>query len=319
MLSIALTTRTVPAWGLPPQDEGNRRMNHIPLNRDGRQSVVVRKEVSPTNLLRDVRYGLRGLRGSLGLTVVIVTVLGIGIGANVAMFTVVDAAFLRPLRLPDPDRLVQIQEARLSEGSAIPVPYPNFIDWEKQAQSFESMGIAGVFQETLKQTGGNERIPVAYVSAGFLRAYRVQPVAGRLFTAADDRTGAPPIALVGYRFWQTHFGGDRNAIGRTLILDEQAWTIAGVAAPFQWHRPADVFVPIAVGQNKWGLNMREQRSDTGVIARLKAGVSAAQARAEMKVIAAGLAKHNPAPTEAPARRSPRCASTSAETCEGRRC
>ncbi len=244
-------------------------------------------------LFRDVHYGLRGLRGSLGLTLVIVTVLGIGIGANVAMFTVVDAAFLRPLRLPDPDRLVQIQETRLSEGSSIPVPYPNFTDWAKQVRSFEAMGIAGVFEETLKQTGGNERIRVAYVSAGFHRAYRVQPIAGRLFTAADDRMGGPPAALLAHRFWQTHFAGDRNVIGRTLILDEQVWTIAGVLAPFQWHRHADVFVPIAVGQNKWGLNMREQRSDTGVIARLKPDVSMAQARAEMKVIAAGLAKQYP--------------------------
>jgi predicted permease len=268
-------------------------MNHIPLNRAGRQSVVMRKDVSPMNLLGDLRYGLRGLRNSLGLTLVIVMVLGVGIGANVAMFTVVDAVFLRPLRLPDPDRLVQIQEARLPEGSSLPVNYPNFTDWEKQARSFESIGIAGVFQETLRQTGGNERIAVAYVSAGFHRAYRVQPIAGRLFTTADDRMGAPPIALLGYRFWQTHFAGDRNVIGRRLILDEQVWTIAGVVAPFQWYRPADVFVPIAVGQNKWGLNLRESRSDTGVIARLKPGVSVAQARAEMKVIAAGLAKQYP--------------------------
>ncbi len=245
------------------------------------------------NLLRDVHYGLRGLRGSLGLTLVIVTVLGIGIGSNVAMFTVIDAAFLRPLRLPDPDRLVQIQEARVSEGSSLPVAYPNFVDWEKQARSFESMGIAGVFEETLKQTGGNERIRVAYVSAGFHQAYRLQPIAGRLFTAADDRTGGPPVALLAYRFWQTHFGGDRSVIGRTLILDEQVWTIAGVLAPFQWHRHADVFVPIAVGQDKWALGMRESRSDTGVIARLKPDVSVAQARAEMKVIAAGLAKQYP--------------------------
>jgi predicted permease len=244
------------------------------------------------NLFRDVHYGLRGLRGSLGLTLVIVTVLGIGIGANVAMFTVVDAAFLRPLRLPEPDRLVQIQESR-GAGSSIPVAYPDFVDWEKQARSFESVGIAGVFEETLKRAGGNERIAVAYVSPGFHRAYGVQPVAGRLFTADDDRTGAPPAAVLSYRFWQTHFAGEPSAIGRTLVLDDQVCTVAGVASPFQWDRSADVFVPVAFGQSKWGLGMREQRSRTGVIARLKAGVSVAQARAEMKVIAAGLAKQYP--------------------------
>lgn len=244
------------------------------------------------NLYRDVRHGLRGLRGSLGLTLVIVAVLGIGIGANVAMFTVVDAAFLRPLRFPDPDRLVQIQEAR-PLGGLIPVAYPNFVDWEKQARSFESMGIAGVFEETMRRTGGNERIPVAYVSPGFHRAYGVQAFAGRLMTPADDRAGAAPVALLAYGFWQTHFGGDRDVIGRTVVLDDQAWTIAGVVVPFQWTRSADVFVPIAFGQDKWGLRLREQHSNTGVIARLKPQVSVAQARAEMKVIAARLAKQYP--------------------------
>jgi putative ABC transport system permease protein len=268
-------------------------MNHIPLNRAGRQSVVIRKDVSIMNLLRDLRYGLRNLRGSLGLTLVIVTVLGIGIGANVAMFTVVDAVFLRPLPLPEPDRLVQIQETRASEGSSIPVAYPNFLDWEKQARSFESMGIAGVFQEPWKSAGGNERIPVACVSAAFHRAYRVSAVAGRLFTAADDRPGAPPVALLAHRFWQTQFGGDRSVIGRTLILDEEVWTIAGVVGPFQWDRSADVFLPISLGQSKYGLGVREQRNNTGVIARLKAGVSVTQARAEMNVIAARLARQYP--------------------------
>ena len=107
------------------------------------------------NLLRDVRHGIRSLRTSLGLTLVVIAVLGIGIGANVGMFTVVDAAFLRPLRLPEPERLVQIQESPPSGGD-MPVSYPNFVDWEKQSQSFESMGIVGAFQETLKRRSGLE-------------------------------------------------------------------------------------------------------------------------------------------------------------------
>ncbi len=241
------------------------------------------------NLLRDVSYGLRSLRANLGLALLIVTVLGVGIGANVAMFTVVDAAFLRPLHLADPDRLVQIQELSPSGGST-PVAYPNFVDWEKQVRSFESIGIAGVFEETLKRSGGNLRVPVAYVSPGFHRAYRIRAIVGRLMTTADDQAGAPPVAVLSHRFWQSHFAGDRNLIGRTVILDDQVWTIAGVAAPFQWDRYADVFVPIAFGQGKWGFGLRENRSRTGVIARLKADVSVEQARTEMKVIAARLAK-----------------------------
>src|SRR6266498_2447422 len=133
------------------------------------------------NLLRDVRHGIRSLRASAGLTLVIIAVLGIGIGATVSMFTVVDAAFLRPLRLPEPERLVQIQESPPTGGD-MPVAYPNFVDWEKQQQSFEAIGFVGVFQETLKRAGGNERIRVGYVSPGFHNTYSVKPVVGRLLT-----------------------------------------------------------------------------------------------------------------------------------------
>ncbi|HVX66846.1 MAG TPA: ABC transporter permease [Bryobacteraceae bacterium] len=250
------------------------------------------RSVFVAGLLRDVRYGFRSLRASLGFTLVVIAVLGIGIGANVAMFTVVDAAFLRPLRLPDPERLVQVQETPPGGGD-MPVAYPNFLDWEKQVQSFESMGIGGVFPERLKRAGGSERIQIAYVSPGFHLAYGVKAVIGRMFTAADDRAGAEPVAVLSERFWQTHFAGDAGVIGRTVTIDDQVWTIAGVAASFQWPRTADVFVPIAFGLDKWGLNLREQHSGTGVIARLKPGVSLQQARTEMKVIASRLAKQYP--------------------------
>lgn len=245
-----------------------------------------------TNFLRNLRYGFRSLRANLPVTLVILAMLGIGIGANVAMFTVADAAFLRPLRFPEPERLVQIQESPPG-GFFMPVSYPNFLDWQKQSRSFKALGIAGVWEETLKRAGGNERIPVAYVSEGFHRAYGVQPILGRTISAADDRTGATPIAVLSYRFWQSRFAADPGAVGRALILDDQVWTIAGVMAPFRWNRTADVFVPVAFAQDKYGLSLREQHSSTGVIARLKPGVTLEQARAEMKVIAARLAKQYP--------------------------
>jgi putative ABC transport system permease protein len=244
------------------------------------------------SLLEDLRNGIRNLRTNPALTLVIVAVLGIGIGANVAMFTVVDAAFLRPLPLPEPERLVQIQESPPSGGD-MPVAYPNFVDWEKQQQSFESFAFAGVFQETLKRNGNNERIRLAYVSPRFHGTYGVNSAAGRLLTAADDTAGAEPVAVLAHQFWQTHFAGDPGVIGRKLIVDDQVWTIAGVSAPFEWNRTVDVFVPVAFALNKWGLNMREQHSNSGVIARLKRGVSLEQARSEMKLIAARLAAQYP--------------------------
>jgi putative ABC transport system permease protein len=243
-------------------------------------------------LLRDVRQGIRSLRQAPGFSLVVLAVLGVGIGANVAMFTVVDAAFLRPLRFPEPERLVQIEETAPS-GGTMPVAYPNFVDWEKQSQSFESMGLAGVFEETLKKAGGNERVAVGYVSPGFHGVLGVRAVHGRLLLPADDNPGAPPAAVLAHRFWQSHFGGDPDVVGRTLTVDDQVWTIAGVAAPFEWRQRADVFVPAAFALEKWGLGMREQHGNTGVVARLKAGVGLAQARAEMKRIASRLARQYP--------------------------
>ncbi len=244
------------------------------------------------NVVRNLRYGFRSLRANLPVTLVILAVLGIGIGANVAMFTVSDAVFLRPLRFPEPERLVQIQESPAA-GIFIPVSYPDFLDWQTQATSFETLGIAGVWQEMLKRAGGNERIPAAYVSEGFPRAYRLQPVLGRMISAADDQLGAAPVTVLSYQFWQARFGGDPGVVGRTLTLDDQVWTIAGVMPPFHWNRNADVFMPIAFALDKYGLRLRENQNSSGVIARLKPGVTLEQARAEMKVIAARLAKEHP--------------------------
>jgi putative ABC transport system permease protein len=245
-----------------------------------------------TNLLRDVRHGMRALTTNPGVTSVIVAVLGIGIGANVALFTVVDAVFLRPLGVPEPDRLVEIQETPPGGGD-LPVAYPNFLDWQKQSHSFQTMGIAGVFPETMKTANGNERIRAMYLSPEFHVAYGLKPVVGRLLTSNDDRRGAQPAAVLDHSFWQTHFGGDPGVVGRKMVLDDRVWTIVGVAPPYHWRQAADLFVPIAFGMDKWGLAMREQRSGTGVVARLNPGRTLDEARSEMKVIAARLAKQYP--------------------------
>jgi len=262
--------------------------------RTGRQSEAT-KGAFMARFFFDLKHAIRSLSRSPGFSSAAVLTLALGIGANVAMFTVVDAAFLRPLRLPQPERLVQIQESPPSApaGTIIPVSYPNFIDWESQSQSFESMGIGGVFPETLKRSDGNERIRVAYVSPGFHVVYGVKPLVGRALTAADDRAAASPVALLSDRFWQSHFAGEAGVIGRTLTLDDQVWTIAGVIPSFQGQGTPDVSVPIVFGQDKWGLRMRENRNTVGVTARLKPGVTIGQARAEMKLIEAQLAKQYP--------------------------
>jgi hypothetical protein len=225
------------------------------------------------------------------VTLIILAVLGIGIGVNVAIPPWPMPRFSGRSGFLNPTSWFRSRNhgRRLLHTCLI----PELPGLAKQARSFEALGIAGVFEETLKRTGTNERILVAYVSEGFPRAYRIQPVLGRTISGADDQAGVAPIAVLSYRFWQTRFGADPGVVGRTLILDDQVWTIAGVMAPFRWNRTADVFVPIAFAQDKYGLSLRENHSRTGVIARLKPGVTLEQARAEMKVIAARLAKQYP--------------------------
>ncbi len=242
--------------------------------------------------LRDLAGGVRSLRRTPGLTLAVVAVLAIGIGANVAMFTVLDAVFLRPLRLREPERLVQIQDSR-GPGGTIPISYPNFLDWRREARSFESMDVSAVFDETLKTAEGAERLRVAYVSPGFHGTYGVTPVLGRALTAEDDRPGAPPALVLSHAYWQSRFGGRADALGRRMTFGDQVWTVAGVMEPFRWQRTADVFVPVAFAMQKWGLALRENRSNTGVIARLRAGVSVEAARAEMKLISSQLEKEYP--------------------------
>ena len=282
--------------GLPPAEARRQALIELGGVEQVKEEIrAVRSGRRLEDFTRDLRLAFRGFAKSPGFTAVAVSILALGIGANVAIFTVADAAFLRPLRLPQPERLVQIQESPPSApaGTVIPVSYPNFVDWERQSQSFESMGIGGVFPETLKRLGGNERIRVAYVSPGFHVVYGVRPLVGRTLTTADDQAAAPLVALLSDRFWRSHFGGAAGVIGRTLTLDDQVWTIAGVIPSFQGQGTPDVSVPIVFGQDKWGLKMRENRNTVGATARLKPGVTIGQARAEMKLIEARLAKQYP--------------------------
>ena len=242
--------------------------------------------------LQDVRYGLRTLGKAQSLTAVIVAVLALGIGANAAMFSVLDAMFLRPLRYPEPERLVRIVETPPSGGD-MPVAYPDFLDWAAGSRSFASMGIRGSQPQALRGPEGSERVRVAYVSAGYHETLGVAPEMGRGISADDDRAGAPPMAVLSHTFWMSHFGGDRGVIGRTVTVDDQALTIAGVMSAYSLEQGADLFVPITSGGDKWGYNMRENHSGTGVVARLRAGASVEEARTEMKLIAGRLAKAYP--------------------------
>ena len=251
-------------------------------------------------LEQDLRYGLRVLRKSPGFTAAAVVLLALGIGANTAIFSVVDAVLLRPLPFADAERLVKV--AHVPPAKSFPgmtmfsVSPANYLDWRRQGRSFETMAAYAPASFTL--TGGDRPEPLSgsAVSADFFAVLRARPAAGRFFLPEEDQPGRGNVVVLSHSFWKSHFAASPQVIGRRLILDGQGYTVVGVLAPrFQlagWN-PTDVqlWTPLA-----WNAKLRALRGihDYNVVARLKPGVTARQAQAEMDTISTRLARQYPA-------------------------
>jgi putative ABC transport system permease protein len=245
-------------------------------------------------LVQDLRYGWRTLLKSPGFAAAALFTLALGIGANTAIFSVVYAILLRPLPFRDASRLILLNETTPRVGN-VGVSYPNFQDWRGQSRTFSEMAaVSGVH---FNMTGGSqpENIGGLAVSPNFLSMVGVRPVMGRGFTAGEEKAGAAPVVLLSYALWQSHFGADRGAIGRTIRLDSETATIVGVLPPgFRWVEKCDVMEPMGVwATHNDSAAEREDRGDLIVAGRLAAGVPLGQARAEMETIAAGLARAYP--------------------------
>ncbi len=242
--------------------------------------------------MQDFTYAIRVLRKSPGFALIAVLALALGIGANTAIFSVVNAVFLRPLPYDDSARLVELNEN--SGGGEMPVSYPNYLDWKKQAAAFEDMASNANFDATLTGGARPERIAVGYVSSGFFRILRVKPALGRDFGPDDDHAGATPAALLTHELWQTRYSGNAGVIGSTLNLDRRAYTIIGVLPRgFRYHRPAQAYVPISDALTRQVMNERGNHNNNWVIARLKPGVTLEHARAEMGTISSRLQHEHP--------------------------
>ncbi len=236
---------------------------------------------------------VRVLRRSRGTTAMAVLALALGIGANTAVFSVVNAVFLRPLPFPEAGRLVALSEN--SGYGYMSVSYPNFLDWRQQATAFEAMAVAAPYDATLESDAPAERLPVTYVSSDFFSVLRTAPALGRDFTPSDDRPGAPPVAILSHSIWQTHFGANPAIIGAKIILDRRPYTAIGVLPPaFRFHRPSRVFVPISDALTRQLLAMRQNHNNLEGIARLKPGITLEQAQTQMSAIARRLEAAYPA-------------------------
>ena len=242
-------------------------------------------------LLQDLRYAFRLLAKSLGFTAIAVLTLALGIGANTAIFSVVNAVLLRPLPFRDPSRLVIVAEK--SPFPTISTSYQNFVDWRDQSRSFESMEATRGTGLSLTGAGEPELLLARMATAGLFPLLGVEAHIGRTFLPEEDRAGSAPAALLSYGLWQRRFGGSREIIGKPITLGSQPYTVVGVlAAGFQILQPADVFVPF----KPWAATLPDDRNwHPGIfaVARLKPGVSREQARAEMVGITKRLEQQYP--------------------------
>ena len=244
---------------------------------------------------QDLRYGFRTLLRNPGFCAVAILALAMGIGPNTAIFTMVNAVLLKPLPVPEPNRVVMIWGTVLKAGfDQMPVSAADYLEWQKQARSFDAMSAAFAIPEfglNVSGAGDPERVSAALASKEFLPALGIKPIAGRNFLPEEDRPGGPPAVLISHALWQRRFHSDPAAIGRTLTVDGIPRTVVGVV-PHELGEmvAADLWLPTAINPN----NPERRNHQFGIVARLKPGVTVAQARAEMNVIARRLESAYPA-------------------------
>ncbi|HLW97505.1 MAG TPA: ABC transporter permease [Candidatus Acidoferrales bacterium] len=246
------------------------------------------------DLFQDVQYALRMLRKSPGFAALVVLTLALGIGANSTIFSVINGVLLRPLPYSEPEQLVRVLESNPRKGwPTFSVSPPNFLDWRAQAHSFA--GLAATENNAYTYTGGDvpERWTGPQVTEGFFETLRVQPELGRLFIPDEFQAGKNHVVVISDALWHSAFAGDPAAIGRSVSLDGQSYTVIGVMGPsFRFPNPAtQVWAPLAFSPNE--LQNARGAHFLGDIARLGPGVSVAQAQSEMAAIAERLEKQYP--------------------------
>jgi predicted permease len=254
-------------------------------------------ESTMRNLFDDLRYAIRVMSRTPSFAVAVVSVLALGIGANTAIFSIVNAVLLRPLPFEEPERLVRIF-TRTPGSRLFELSPGKFDSWQRDAQSFESMAIypcCGLRELALTGTGTARAVTVTAVGTGFFEIVRARPALGRVFRQEEHTPGSKYVVVLSDRFWRSEFGSDPDAIGRALKLNDEAYTIVGVmpagASVGSWSGTAcDVWVPLALTNEQ-----RAARANHNLdgVARLKRNVDLAQAQAEMDAISVRLGREFP--------------------------
>ncbi|MDA2936770.1 ABC transporter permease [Acidobacteria bacterium AH-259-A15] len=242
-------------------------------------------------LLQDLRYGVRMLTKNPGFTVVAVLTLALGIGANTAIFSVVNGVLLHPLPYPDSDRLVMLWETYVQkgwfQGSA---SLPNFTDWRERNQTFEEMAAFRTTGANLSGEDQPDRVTVADVTHRFFSILGVETALGRTFLPEEDQPGRAKVVVLSHGLWERRFGADPNTLGQKLMLNGEAATVVGVMpAAFDFPEDIDLWAPLALDSTQRGRRSQFLR----VIARLKPALTLEQAQAQMDIIARQLGKEYP--------------------------
>jgi predicted permease len=242
---------------------------------------------------QDVRYALRGLRKNPGFTAVALVTIALGIGATTVMFTVVNGVLLKPLPYPDPDRLVVVRAHTDTWNAKVygeqKFSYPDFLDCRRQSHTMEMAGL--VFNDgTVSEPGPPDNENYFEISSNLFSVLRVSLAQGRAFLPEEDRIGGRPVAVLGYTFWQSHFGGRPDVVGTSLVLDQKRYTIVGIApAGFRVSgEEPGLYTP--VGQDAAAYLRNRAAQPVQVVARLGPDVTLAQAQAEIAPIGRHLAE-----------------------------
>ncbi|MBO0800880.1 MAG: ABC transporter permease, partial [Blastocatellia bacterium] len=247
------------------------------------------------SLWQDLRYGVRMLLKNPGFTLIAVLTLGLGIGANTAIFSAVNGVLLSSLPYPHPEQLAMIWCDNKRQGIPDDITsYPNFMDWRDRNQTFQ--GMSGVTNGKTNLTGNGvepEEISDANVSINFFQLLGVNPVLGRVFTAEEEIRGRDRVAVLSYSLWQRRFGGDPGIINQSILLSDQPYVVVGIMPPgFQFPERTDIWEPLAPDDG-----MKSDKARFGfflpVVGRFKPGVTRARAQADLEVVHSQIEKRFP--------------------------